>query len=47
VLVRWLVAAQVVARCTISTTMGLCFGGITAVLVYLAYSKFTTGHGVW
>ncbi|KAK9917402.1 hypothetical protein WJX75_003971 [Coccomyxa subellipsoidea] len=37
----------VVARCTISTTMGLCFGGITSVLVYLAYSKYTTGHAVW
>ncbi|CAL8463541.1 g3075 [Coccomyxa elongata] len=39
--------AQVVARCTISTVMGLCFGGITAVLVNLAYTKFTTGHAVW
>ena len=38
---------QVVTRCVVSTTMGGGFGGVTAVLVYLVYSKLTTGHAVW
>jgi hypothetical protein len=37
----------VVARCAISTTMGACFGGVTALLVYMLYSKLTTGKIVW
>lgn len=39
--------AMVVARCAMSTTMGACFGGCTALLVMLAYTKFRTGHAVW
>ena len=38
---------QVVARCAMSTTMGACFGGCTALLVMLGYSKFRTGRAVW
>lgn len=39
--------SMVVARCAMSTTMGACFGGCTALLVMLCYSKFRTGHAVW
>ena len=30
---------QVVARCAISTTMGACFGGCTALVASLIYYK--------
>ena len=30
-----------------STTMGACFGGCTALLVMLLYTKFKTGHAMW
>ena len=30
-----------------STTMGACFGGCTALLVTLAYTKLTTGKAMW
>lgn len=30
-----------------STTMGACFGGCTALLVMLCYTKLKTGHALW
>lgn len=38
---------MVVGRCAMSTTMGACFGGCTALLVMLVYTKVTTGHAMW
>lgn len=39
--------AMVVARCAMSTSMGACFGGCTALLVTLLYTKLTTGKAMW
>ena len=41
------VRQQVVARCAMSTTMGATFGGCTALLVTLVYTKMTTGKAMW
>ena len=30
-----------------STSMGACFGGCTALLVTLVYTKLTTGKAMW
>nr|AEJ07736.1 ammonium transporter 1.2 [Asterochloris sp. Armaleo 7/29/2003] len=39
--------AIVVARCAISTTMGACFGGCTALVVSLIYYRIKEGKIIW
>ena len=39
--------AQVVARCAISTSLGGCFGAVTALVLYFAVHKLRSGQSVW
>ena len=42
-----MLALQVVARCALSTALGGAFGGCTALLCYLVYSKLVMKEGIW